>query len=168
MAATRKVTASKATAQPPPTAATATPAIGRPTMLVSALAALRREFADCWLPALMSCGTMPAIAGAVKAVKVPLATSSAMIIPRSLDPLIINPATAPCVTPDPRFESVSKRLREMRSATAPPRIMKQIKGMLRAAKTSPRALLLLENARTANPSPIGAMALPSQVVTDPA
>src|SRR5262249_47729378 len=43
MAATRKLTASRAIAQPPPAAATTIPASGRPTMLVSALAALSME-----------------------------------------------------------------------------------------------------------------------------
>src|SRR4029077_21141564 len=102
------------------------------------------------------------------ALKVPLATSRTTITPRFLDPDRSKAATAPWVMPDPRLESLSKRLREMRSATAPPRIMKAIKGMLRAARTSPKAALLLEKARTAKASPIGAMALPSQEVTDAA
>lgn len=137
-------------------------------MPVSALAELSREFADCRLPALMSCGTRPAIAGVVNALQVPLATSRMTIAARFLDPPRIKAATAPCVIADPRFESMSKRPRDMRSATAPPRIMKQINGMLRAARTRPKALLLPAKARTAKASPIGAMALPSQEVTDPA
>jgi hypothetical protein len=46
--------------------------------------------------------------------------------------------------------------------------MRQIKGILRAASTIPSAALLWENARMAKASPIGAMALPSHDVTDPA
>jgi hypothetical protein len=91
-----------------------------------------------------------------------------MIIPTLLDPHRSKAATTPWVRLDPRFESMSRRLRETRSAMAPPRIMKQIKGILRAARTSPRTALLLEKDKTAKASPIGAMALPSHDVTDPA
>ena len=59
--------ASKASAQPEPTAATTTPAAAAPTIRVMLLDRRRSAFASCSRLSLTTCGVSPAAAGQKKA-----------------------------------------------------------------------------------------------------
>ena len=81
-AAAMKLTASRATAQPPPTPTTSRPAAVGPRILAPFWVEASSELARCMSPGWTRSGTMPRRAGDANASRAPLPTSSAAITGR--------------------------------------------------------------------------------------